>query len=232
MGDSAAAHARGREGRAGARRRPGDHRHAQTPRQGSPNSSTACACTDRETADIVQMVLAGKVNKSLVGYIQSMRRQGHRPVRHGRPHDRGPQAAGRRALGYVGEIVNVNTQPILDVLEKGYIPVISTVGCDERGQRLQHQRRHRRRPHRREPGRGEPHLHDRHPRHPARPRTTKAPSFPPSSVSEAPAAHPRGHHLRRHDPQDRMLHRGHPPGRKKGVHHRRPRPARHSDRDA
>ena len=35
--------------------------------------------------------------------------------------------------GYVGEIVNVNTQPILDVLEKGYIPVISTVGCDNEG---------------------------------------------------------------------------------------------------
>ena len=37
------------------------------------------------------------------------------------------------ALGYVGEITQVNTQPILDVLEKGYIPVISTIGCDDKG---------------------------------------------------------------------------------------------------
>ena len=36
-------------------------------------------------------------------------------------------------LGFVGDIVNVNTQPILDVLEKGYIPVISTVGFDREG---------------------------------------------------------------------------------------------------
>ena len=36
-------------------------------------------------------------------------------------------------LGYVGEVTNVNVQPILDVLEKGYIPVISTVGCDNEG---------------------------------------------------------------------------------------------------
>jgi acetylglutamate kinase len=35
--------------------------------------------------------------------------------------------------GFVGEITKVNPQPILDVLEKGYIPVISTVGCDGQG---------------------------------------------------------------------------------------------------
>ena len=36
-------------------------------------------------------------------------------------------------LGYVGEITNINTAPILDVLDKGYIPVVSTVGCDKEG---------------------------------------------------------------------------------------------------
>ena len=36
-------------------------------------------------------------------------------------------------LGFVGDITNVNVEPILDVLEKGYIPVVSTVGCDSEG---------------------------------------------------------------------------------------------------
>ena len=35
-----------------------------------------------------------------------------------------------KRLGYVGEITSVNAQPILDLLEKDYIPVVSTVGCD------------------------------------------------------------------------------------------------------
>lgn len=87
--------------------------------------------TDKETADIVQMVLAGKINKTLVNHLQN----------------KGGQAIGLSGmdghmieakvlderLGYVGEITKVNVQPILDVLEKGYIPVISTVGCDRDG---------------------------------------------------------------------------------------------------
>ena len=36
-------------------------------------------------------------------------------------------------LGYVGSIVSVNIQPVMDLLEKGYIPVISTLGCDDEG---------------------------------------------------------------------------------------------------
>ena len=36
-------------------------------------------------------------------------------------------------LGYVGEITQINIQPVTDLLEKGYIPVISTLGCDEQG---------------------------------------------------------------------------------------------------
>lgn len=87
--------------------------------------------TDEETAQIVQMVLAGKVGKSLVGYIQSM---GGKAM--GLCGMDGHMIEARRlddVHGYVGEIVNVNTQPILDVLEKGYIPVISTVGCDSEG---------------------------------------------------------------------------------------------------
>ena len=87
--------------------------------------------TDEETAQIVQMVLAGKVGKGLVGYIQSM---GGKAI--GLCGMDGHMIEARKlddVHGYVGEIVNVNTQPILDVLEKGYIPVISTVGCDNEG---------------------------------------------------------------------------------------------------
>lgn len=81
--------------------------------------------------DAVQMVLAGKVGKSLVNLIQC----------------KGGKAIGMcgidghmieavpvdERLGFVGQITKVNPEPILDVLEKGYIPVISTVGCDADG---------------------------------------------------------------------------------------------------
>ena len=36
-------------------------------------------------------------------------------------------------LGYVGKITKINVEPITDLLEKGYIPVISTIGCDDEG---------------------------------------------------------------------------------------------------
>ncbi len=87
--------------------------------------------TDKETVDIVQMVLAGKINKNLVNLL----------------HLKGGNAVGlcgidghmieakpvNDKLGYVGDITNVNIKPVLDVLEKGYIPVISSVGCDSDG---------------------------------------------------------------------------------------------------
>ena len=87
--------------------------------------------TDKESANIVQMVLAGKVNKALVNLIQS----------------KGGNAVGLSGIdggmiqakmldekyGYVGEITDVNVSPILDMLSHGYIPVVSTVGCDREG---------------------------------------------------------------------------------------------------
>ena len=36
-------------------------------------------------------------------------------------------------IGFVGEITDINVDIIRDVLEKGYIPVISTIGCDKEG---------------------------------------------------------------------------------------------------
>ena len=87
--------------------------------------------TDRETVDIAQMVLAGKVNKTLVNLLEM----------------KGGKAIGLSGidgslieaefkdekLGYVGEITKVNIQTVSDILEKGYIPVISTLGCDRSG---------------------------------------------------------------------------------------------------
>lgn len=87
--------------------------------------------TDEETVDIVQMVLAGKVNKNLVNLLQS---KGGKAI--GLCGMDGHMIQAKKLderLGFVGEITDVNVQPILDVLEKGYIPVVSTVGCDKEG---------------------------------------------------------------------------------------------------
>lgn len=87
--------------------------------------------TDKETIDIVQMVLAGKVNKSLVNFLEM----------------KGGKAMGisgmdgmlieakikDERLGYVGEITKINIECVEDLLKNGYIPVISTVGCDNEG---------------------------------------------------------------------------------------------------
>ena len=87
--------------------------------------------TDRETVDIVQMVLAGKVNKSLVSLIQM--KGGHAVGLSG--IDGGIIEAKMKdeALGYVGEITKIRTRPITDLLEKNYIPIISTVASDRQG---------------------------------------------------------------------------------------------------
>ena len=88
--------------------------------------------TDKETVDVVQMVLAGKINKSLVSYLEN----------------KGAKAMGisgidgkliiakqkSEALGYVGEIEKINIKPVFDLLEKGYIPVVSTIATGEDGE--------------------------------------------------------------------------------------------------
>ncbi len=87
--------------------------------------------TDKETVDVVQMILAGKINKNLVSLIEQ----------------KGGKAMGISGIdghmieaemkderyGYVGTITKVNTEPVCDLIEKGYIPIVSTVGCDMNG---------------------------------------------------------------------------------------------------
>ena len=87
--------------------------------------------TDRETVDIVQMVLAGKVNKTLVNLLEM---KGGRAIGLSGMDDRLIEAKIKDdRLGYVGQITGINISPVTALLEKGYIPVISTLGCDEEG---------------------------------------------------------------------------------------------------
>ncbi len=87
--------------------------------------------TDKETVDIAQMVLAGKVNKSLVNLLEM---KGGRAMGISGMDGRLIEAEMRdEKLGYVGTITKINIKPVNDLLEKGYIPVISTIGCDRDG---------------------------------------------------------------------------------------------------
>ena len=87
--------------------------------------------TDKETVDIVQMVLAGKINKSLVNYLEM---KGAKAMGISGMDGRLIEAKMKDVrLGYVGEITNINIEPVIDLLQKDYIPVISTVGCDNEG---------------------------------------------------------------------------------------------------
>ena len=87
--------------------------------------------TDRETVDIVQMVLAGSINKTLVNLLQM---NGGKAMGISGMDGRLIEAKTRdERLGYVGDVVHVNIEPVTDLLEKGYIPVISTIGCDRDG---------------------------------------------------------------------------------------------------
>ena len=87
--------------------------------------------TDAETVDIVKMVLAGKVNKDLVNLIQM--KGGHAVGLSGLDGGILEAVTKDEALGFVGEITKVRTQPITDLLEKHYIPIISTIASDRQG---------------------------------------------------------------------------------------------------
>ena len=87
--------------------------------------------TDKETAEVVQMVLAGKINKSLVNLLGHF---GGRAVGISGMDAHMIEAEIKdERLGYVGRITNVDVSPIEDLFEKGYIPVVSTVACDREG---------------------------------------------------------------------------------------------------
>ena len=87
--------------------------------------------TDKETADVVQMVLAGKINKSLVNLLQI--NGGTAIGLSGLDGHMIEAEMKNEELGYVGKITGVDITPITDLLEKNYIPVVSTIGCDKKG---------------------------------------------------------------------------------------------------
>ena len=87
--------------------------------------------TDKETVEIVQMVLAGKVNKTLVNLLEV---NGGKAMGISGMDGHLIEAEMKdERLGYVGKITKINVEPINDLLEKGYIPVVSTIGCDMKG---------------------------------------------------------------------------------------------------
>ena len=90
--------------------------------------------TDKDTANVVQMVLSGKTNKDLVSLIGQCggKALGFCGIDGGmikcRKLDNGAD------LGFVGEITDINPQPLANAIYNKYIPVIATVGTDESGQ--------------------------------------------------------------------------------------------------
>ncbi len=92
--------------------------------------------TDEETIDIVQMVLAGKVNKDLVQLLE--RHSGKAVGLCGLDGNllRAEKIVTADDLGFVGEISEVNTEIIRSVEERGYIPVISTIASGYQGEVL------------------------------------------------------------------------------------------------
>ena len=87
--------------------------------------------TDKETAEVVQMVLAGKINKSLVNLLEI--KGGKAMGISGMDGHLITATAKDERLGYVGKITGVNVEPIFDLLAHNYIPVVSTVGCESEG---------------------------------------------------------------------------------------------------
>ncbi len=90
--------------------------------------------TDKDTIDIVKMVLAGKVNKELVAALQL-----HGGKALGLCGCDGEMILAEKKqgdidLGYVGEIKRITTKPIIDAINNGYIPIIATVATSEDGQ--------------------------------------------------------------------------------------------------
>jgi acetylglutamate kinase len=89
--------------------------------------------TDAATMDVVEMVLAGRVNKELVSLIS---RAGALAVglcgKDGNLIQARP--VGKEGVGFVGEVTNINTGLIETLVQAGYVPVISSVAADEDGQ--------------------------------------------------------------------------------------------------
>lgn len=98
-----------------------------------PQFKDGLRVTDAETMDVVEMVLVGRVNKELVSLIDQA---GGSAVglcgKDGNMITARPQ--GNEGIGFVGEVAAVNTDLLEALVERGYVPVVSSVAADETGQ--------------------------------------------------------------------------------------------------
>ncbi|MEY2470816.1 MAG: acetylglutamate kinase [Actinomycetota bacterium] len=88
--------------------------------------------TDAETLDVVRMVLVGKVNREIVAAINV-----HGPLAVGVSGEDASLLTAKQldpALGFVGEVTNVNTDVVCRLMDDELIPVIATIGVDGAGQ--------------------------------------------------------------------------------------------------
>jgi acetylglutamate kinase len=102
--------------------------------------------TDQRTMDIVEMVLAGKINKEIVNLINGAggravglsgkdgRLVEGQKVEFYRP--RGDEPPEIIDIGLVGEVTGVNTELIRTLLDHHFLPVIAPVGVSEQGETL------------------------------------------------------------------------------------------------
>ncbi|MFW6306994.1 MAG: acetylglutamate kinase, partial [Bacillota bacterium] len=93
--------------------------------------------TDKQTMEVVEMVLAAKINKEVVAMINQMR--GEAVGICGKDGDL--IKASKKYfedktidLGYVGEVEKINPEIVQRLINDGYIPVIAPIGCDEKGE--------------------------------------------------------------------------------------------------
>ena len=90
--------------------------------------------TDKETMEIVEMVLVGKVQKDLVNLVNV---SGAKAIglsgKDGKLFSAKP-VRGMKKLGFIGEVKSIDTNILMTLLDKGFIPVISSVGADQNGQ--------------------------------------------------------------------------------------------------
>jgi len=105
-----------------------------------PNFKNGLRVTDEATMEVVEMVLTGKVNKSIVSLINTKTgSQGAGTSAVGMSGKDGKMIRARQInpdLGFVGEVVSVNSGLVQALLEQGCIPVIASVAEDSEGQTL------------------------------------------------------------------------------------------------
>ena len=87
--------------------------------------------TDEETMEVVQMVLTGKLNKDIVGIL--LQKGGKAVGLSGVDSGLLRAVKTTKDLGFVGEVTQVHPEILISLLDKGFIPVVSTVALGEQG---------------------------------------------------------------------------------------------------